>query len=75
MAQVTYKDPIPFFEDHHYEIREMAHRYAQEVVKPRAAAIDASKEFPHETVAELKEMGFLGVPFPEEWSAARVSTT
>ena len=24
MAQITYRDPIPFFEDHHYEIREMA---------------------------------------------------
>jgi alkylation response protein AidB-like acyl-CoA dehydrogenase len=70
MAQITYRDPVPFFEDHHYEIREMAHRYAQEVVKPRASAIDESKEFPHETVAELREMGFLGVPFPEEFGGA-----
>jgi butyryl-CoA dehydrogenase len=70
MANVTYQDKIPYFEDHHYEIREMARRYAQEVVKPRAAAIDENKEFPHETVAELKEMGFLGIPFSEEWGGA-----
>jgi len=70
MANITYQDKIPYFEDHHYEIRELAHRYAQETVKPRAAAIDESKEFPHETIAELKEMGFLGVPFPEEWGGA-----
>jgi alkylation response protein AidB-like acyl-CoA dehydrogenase len=70
MAQITYRDPVPFFEEHHYEIRAMAHRYAQEVVKPRAAAIDESKEFPHETIAELREMGFLGVPFPEEFGGA-----
>ncbi len=69
-ADITMKDPVPFFEDHHYEIREMAQRYAQEVVKPRAAAIDESKEYPHETVKELAEMGFLGVPFPEEVGGA-----
>ena len=70
MANITYQDKIPYFEDQHYEIREMAHRYAQEVVKPRAAQLDETKEFPHETVAELKEMGFLGVPFPEEVGGA-----
>ncbi|MEM8885608.1 MAG: acyl-CoA dehydrogenase family protein [Planctomycetota bacterium] len=70
LANITYKDPMPVFQDHHYEIREMAHRYAQEVVRPRAAAIDENKEFPHETVAELKEMGFLGIPFPEEFGGA-----
>jgi len=69
-ADITQRDPCPFFEDHHYEIREMAQRYAQEVVKERAAKIDESKEFPHDTVAELAEMGFLGVPFPDEWGGA-----
>jgi len=69
-ADITLRDPVPFFEDHHYEIREMAQRYAQEVVKDRAAAIDENKEFPHDTVKELAEMGFLGVPFPEEVGGA-----
>ncbi|MHC4952466.1 MAG: acyl-CoA dehydrogenase family protein [Planctomycetota bacterium] len=69
-ADITLRDPVPFFEDHHYEIREMVQRYAQDVVKPRAAEIDENKQFPHETVAELKEMGFLGVPFPDEWGGA-----
>jgi len=69
-ADITLRDPVPFFEDHHYEIREMAQRYAQEVVKGRAAKIDENKEFPHDTVAELAEMGFLGVPFPAEWGGA-----
>ncbi len=66
-ADITQADPVPFFEDHHYEIREMVQRFAAEVVAPRAAKIDENKEFPHETVAEMRELGLLGVPFSEEW--------
>jgi len=69
-AQVTYKDPIPYFSEHHYEIRELVTRYAHEKVAPRARSLDEEKRFPHETVKELKEMGLLGVPFPEEWGGA-----
>ncbi|MHC4549563.1 MAG: acyl-CoA dehydrogenase family protein [Planctomycetota bacterium] len=60
-------DPIPFLDDIHYEIRDMVHRYARETLLPRAAEIDESKEFPHATIAELKELGLLGVPFSDEW--------
>jgi len=66
----SYKDPYPYFEEHHHELREMVQAYAAEQVAPRAAAIDESKEFPHETVAEMRELGLLGVPFPEEWGGA-----
>ena len=66
-ADITFKDPIPFFEDHHYEIREMVAKYAKEQLTERAREIDESKEFPHETVEELRELGLLGVPFSEEW--------
>ena len=69
-AAITYKDRIPFFEDHHYEIRELVQGYAAEKVAPRAREIDETKRFPHETVAEMKELGLLGVPFPEEWGGA-----
>ncbi|MHC5051330.1 MAG: acyl-CoA dehydrogenase family protein [Planctomycetota bacterium] len=64
------RETIPYFEEHHYEIRELVQRYASEQVAPRAGHLDETKEFPHETVAELKEMGLLGVPFSEEWGGA-----
>ncbi|MHC4134626.1 MAG: acyl-CoA dehydrogenase family protein [Planctomycetota bacterium] len=64
------RETIPYFEDHHYETRELVQRYASEQVAPRAQYLDETKEFPHETVAELKEMGLLGVPFSEEWGGA-----
>jgi butyryl-CoA dehydrogenase len=69
-AAITYKDRIPFFADHHYEIREMVQAYAAEKVAPRAREIDETKRFPHETVAEMRDLGLLGVPFPEEWGGA-----
>lgn len=69
-AEITYRDPTPYLEDHHLEIREMVQRYAAEKVAPRARELDETKEFPHETVAELKDLGLLGIPFPEEWGGA-----
>lgn len=69
-AHITYKDRVPYFEEHHYEIRDLVQRFASEQVAPRARGLDENKEFPHETIAELKEMGLLGVPFPEEWGGA-----
>ncbi|MGH7163152.1 MAG: acyl-CoA dehydrogenase family protein, partial [Planctomycetota bacterium] len=35
-----------------------------------ARRCDETKEFPHETIAELKDLGLLGVPFPTEWGGA-----
>ena len=46
-------------------IREAAHRWAQERVKPMAAEIDASNAFPAELWTEMGELGFLGVTVPE----------
>jgi len=69
-AQITHKDPIPYFEEHHYEIRELVQRFAAEQVAPRARHLDETKEYPHETVAEMRELGLLGVPFAEEWGGA-----
>jgi len=73
-ADIMHRDPVPFLEEHHYEIREMVRDYAQEKVAPRARHLDETKEFPHETVAELKELGLLGVPFSEEWGGAGLDT-
>ena len=41
--------------------------FAREVVAPRAAAMDATGEFPYDIVAELGRMGLFGLPFPEEY--------
>ena len=46
-------------------VRDAAHRWAQERVKPMAAAIDRDNAFPAELWPEMGEMGFLGLTVPE----------
>ena len=46
-------------------LRAMVHRWAQERVKPLAAEIDASNEFPHQLWQEMGELGLLGITVAE----------
>ena len=46
--------------------RDMVHRLAAEKVAPRAAAIDATHEFPWDIVELFAENGLMGVGMPEE---------
>jgi alkylation response protein AidB-like acyl-CoA dehydrogenase len=48
-------------------IQAAARRIAQEKFAPRAAEIDATGEFPWDNVRVLREAGFLGMAFPEEY--------
>ncbi|PHQ99145.1 MAG: acyl-CoA dehydrogenase [Marinosulfonomonas sp.] len=54
-------------------IRDMVHRFAQERIKPMAAAVDLSNEFPNQLWRELGEMGLLGVTTPERYGGADMS--
>lgn len=51
--------------DEQREIRELARRFADERVAPTAAARDESHAFPTDLLAELAELGLLGVCVPE----------
>jgi alkylation response protein AidB-like acyl-CoA dehydrogenase len=55
-------------------VRDTARRFAQERIAPIAAEIDEQARFPKETMAELGEMGFLGVCIPEEYGGAGLDT-
>jgi len=54
-------------------IRDMVHRFAQERIKPMAAEVDLSNEFPNELWREFGEMGLLGVTTPEEYGGSDMS--
>jgi len=54
-------------------LREMVHRWAQERVKPMAAAIDQSNDFPPELWKEMGDLGLLGITVPEEYGGAGMS--
>jgi len=49
------------------DLRRRAREFAETVVAPRAAAIDASLEYPWDIVAKLVEAGFMGMSIPTEW--------
>jgi len=56
-------------------LREMVRSWVNEQLKPRAAEIDQTKKIPAELLAQIKELGFLGVPFPEEYGGGGFGET
>ena len=51
-------------------IRETVRTFALERVQPVAAELDLSGTFPYDLVAELGELGLMGLPIPEEYGGA-----
>ena len=54
-------------------LRETVHRWAQERIKPLAAQIDQTNEFPAELWREMGDMGLLGITVDEEYGGAGMS--
>ncbi|WP_111732691.1 acyl-CoA dehydrogenase family protein [Roseovarius amoyensis] len=51
-------------------LRDMAHRWAQERLKPMAADVDRDNVFPPELWPEMGELGLLGITVEEEYGGA-----
>src|SRR3954449_8023533 len=56
--------------DDHELIRRTVRDFAEGEVKPVAEELDREKRFPYEIVAQLGELGLMGIPFPEEYGGA-----
>ncbi|MFT6142990.1 MAG: alkylation response protein AidB-like acyl-CoA dehydrogenase [Myxococcota bacterium] len=56
--------------DEHQQIRELARDFARNEIMPGATARDQSHQFPADLVAQLGEMGFMGMFIPEEYGGA-----
>ena len=48
-------------------IRDMARQFAQERLKPFAADWDREHRFPAEAIAEMGQLGFMGMLVPQQW--------
>jgi len=48
-------------------IRDMARKFAREVVAPRAGEIERTGEHPYDILAQMGELGMMGIPFPEKY--------
>jgi alkylation response protein AidB-like acyl-CoA dehydrogenase len=55
-------------------IRETVRTFARERVAPVAAELDREARFPYDLVAELAELGLMGIPIPEEHGGAGSDT-
>src|SRR6202011_4653681 len=51
-------------------VREMARNFAAERLKPFAAEWDRSSEFPREAIAEMGQLGLMGMLVPEKYDGA-----
>jgi len=51
----------------HLLIRETVRSFAVEKVAPIAEELDREHRFPYELVAEMAELGLMGIPIPEEY--------
>ncbi|MHC3380779.1 acyl-CoA dehydrogenase [Haloarcula sp. H-GB5] len=54
------------------QIQEMVADFVDEEVKPRAAEIDETDEFPWDLVDEMADLGLMGMPIPEEYGGAEL---
>jgi len=51
-------------------VRETVRAFAEEVLKPRAAALDRSREFPHDNYRRAAELNLTGMMVPEAYGGA-----
>jgi alkylation response protein AidB-like acyl-CoA dehydrogenase len=58
----------------HELVRETVREFARERVAPDAEELDREHRFPYDLVAELAELGLMGMTIPEEYSGAGADT-
>ncbi len=58
----------------HELVRRTVREFAEEKVAPVAAELDREHRFPYKLVAELAELGLMGMPVPEEYGGAGTDT-
>ena len=58
----------------HELVRSSVREFAEQKIAPVAAELDREHRFPYDLVAELAELGLMGMPIPEEYGGAGTDT-
>ena len=59
----------------HKMVREMARDFARNELAPKASEMDEKGEFDMEIMSQMAELGFWGIPWPEEYGGAGLDDT
>jgi alkylation response protein AidB-like acyl-CoA dehydrogenase len=60
--------------EEHEALRATVREFAEREIAPVAGELDRTKSFPYEIVAKLGELGWMGIPFPEEYGGSGADT-
>jgi short-chain 2-methylacyl-CoA dehydrogenase len=60
--------------EEHEALRETVRDFAEREIAPVSGELDEQKRFPYEIVRKLGELGWMGIPFPEEYGGAGADT-
>jgi alkylation response protein AidB-like acyl-CoA dehydrogenase len=60
--------------DDHRLLQQTVRDFAEQEIAPVAEELDRDKRFPYEIVAKMGELGWMGIPFPEEVGGAGGTT-
>ena len=55
-------------------LRDTVRDFARQEVAPVAEELDRTKSFPYELVAQMGQLGLMGIPFPEEYGGGGADT-
>lgn len=56
--------------EEHRMIRDMCRDFSQEVIAPRAEEIERTGKFPYDIIAQMGELGMMGIPISEEYGGS-----
>jgi butyryl-CoA dehydrogenase len=63
-------EDLPYFTEHHHQVREMVREFSQNEIAPVARELDETSTFPWRNIKKMGELGLLGIPWSEEMGGA-----
>jgi alkylation response protein AidB-like acyl-CoA dehydrogenase len=51
-------------------IKDMTRKFVNEVVAPKAEELEAKGEYPYQIIAQMADLGMMGIPFPVEYGGS-----
>lgn len=51
-------------------IRNMTREFVDDIIKPRAEDMEKTGEYPYDIMAQMADIGMMGIPFPEEYGGS-----